>query len=333
MNDYLKVKITIYSEENFIKYATTNNINMYQIKKDKNNIICIIKKDDINKIRKFYHTEILKYYTKKNYLLFIKKNFINVINIIYAIVLFLFLSHIIVNININLENKELLNKLTKELELNNIKRLTLKKTYNEIEDIKKKIMNNLQDEIEWLEIENEGMIYNIKVEPRKKDKIEQNSERCNVIANKSGVITKIISDSGEVLTENNAFVKNGDVLISGSIKLNEEVKSDICASGKVYAERWYSVNLDIPNTIEEKKYTNKKRYNLLLEIDNRDYKIFKDRLNSYDTNKILLISLLNKKLYLLKEYEYTKEYINLSEDDLNKRIDDLIISNLDLINR
>lgn len=330
MNEYLKIKITIYSEENFIKYVTKNGISLYQIKKDNNGLICIIKNNDLDDIKKYYHVEILKSYTKKNYFNILKKNIINIINILYAILLFIILSNVIVKVNINIENKELLNKLIKELDNNNIKRLSLKKSFDEIDSIKKRIVNTLNNDIEWLEIDNIGMIYNIKVEPRKKNELIEKNDKCNIIANKSGIVTKIISDRGNVLIENNSFVKEGDVLISGNISLNEESKGDVCASGRVYAERWYSINIDIPKSIEEKKYNNKIRYNFLLDFDNREYKIFKDRLNSYDTNKVLLISLLGKKLYLLKEYEYTKEVIDLDENSLNKRVDDLIISNLDL---
>ena len=330
MNEYLKIKIIIYNYENFIKYCYDNNIELLNIKKDEKEVICTINNNDLSKLNKFYDVNIIKSYTKKYYIKIIKKNIINIINIIYAIILFIFLSNIIVKVDINLENKELLNDLTKELDNLNIKRLTIKKDYYEISDIKNKIMDMFNNDIEWLEIENIGMTYNIKIELRKRNKEIIDNDRCHIMANKNGIVSKIVVESGDVLTEKNAYVRNGDILISGNIMLNDESKGDICAKGKVYAERWYSVNIDIPTTIDNKIYTNKKRYNLLFEYDNRDYKIFKDRLNSYDENKYLIISLLGKKLYLLKDYEYVLERVELDELSLNKRIDDLIISKLDL---
>ena len=326
MNEYLKVKIYIYNLESFIKYANKNNINLLNVINESNYIICIINNNDLNKINKYYKVEVLKYYTKHNYINYIYKNIINIINIVYIIIIFLFLSNIIVDVNINIDNKDIINKLNVYLENNGIKRLSFRKNYDDLLNIKNNILNEFNDDIEWLEIENIGMIYNIKVELRKKDNIINNYDRCNIVANKNGVVTKVISSSGDVLITDNSYVKSGDILISGNIKLNDDIKGDICASGRVYAERWYSISIDIPNSIEEKKYTNKKRYNFLYN----DYMIFKDRLNSYDSEKILLLSLLGNKLYLIKEYEYIKKDIILDDDMLNNRIDELIISNLDI---
>lgn len=330
MNEYLKIKVTLFNYENFIKYCYDNTIELYNIKRNGKEVICTINNNNLNKISKFYDVTIIKFYTKKYYYIKLRKNLINIFNIIYAIILFLFLSNIIVKVDINLENKELLNTLTKELDSFNIKRLSMKKDFKEISDIKNKVMDKLNNDIEWLEIENIGMTYNIKLELRKKNLEIIKNDRCHIIANKNGVVSKIVAESGDVITEKNSYVKTGDILISGNIMLNEENKNDICAKGKIYAERWYSVKLDIPTTIDNKIYTNKKRYNLLFEYDNRDYKIFKDRLNSYDENKYLIISLLGKKLYLLKDYEYILESKELDEEALNKRIDELVISKLDL---
>ena len=330
MNEYLKIKITLFNYENFIKYCYDNNIKLYYIKRNLKEVICTINNNDLNKINKFYNVVIIKYYTKRYYFNLFRKNIINIINIIYSIILFFLLSNIIVKVDINVENKELQDNLIKELDNYNIKRLSLKKDYEDINNIKSIIMDKFNNDIEWLEIDNIGMTYNIKVELRKKNKEIINNNKCHIIANKNGIVSKIIVESGDVITEKNQYVNNGDILISGSILLNEDIKKDICAKGKVYGERWYKVDINIPTTIDKKRYTNKKRYNLLLEYDNRDYKIFKDRLNSYDENKYLIISLLGKKLYLLKDYEYVLEKIELDEKSLNNRIDDLVMSKLDI---
>ena len=118
MNEYLKIKITIYNYENFIKYSYDNNIELFYIKKDNNTVICIINNKDLDKINKFYHVDIIRRFTKKYYFFLFKKNIINIINLIIGIIAFIYLSNIIVRVDINLENKELLNNLTKELKIN-----------------------------------------------------------------------------------------------------------------------------------------------------------------------------------------------------------------------
>ena len=55
------------------------------------------------------------------------------------------------------------------------------------------------------------------------------------------------------------YVKKGDLIVSGDILLNENVVSTVCASAKVYAESWYTVNEKIPLKYTKEVVTNKKR--------------------------------------------------------------------------
>src|SRR5574344_642230 len=272
MNEMLLIKIKTSNKECFFKYILKENIKLQNINYQQEFIIASINKNDLAKLKRFYQITIIKDYSKTNIYPFFKKNLIKIISFMWMIIIFFFLSNIIVKVNINTDNKELNKVLTKELENYQIKRLTFKKSYPELQNIKEIIKNKLNSQLEWLEIENIGMTYNIKLEMRKSKEIKVNAEHCNVIAKKDGVITKIKSNKGIVLVKNNQFIKENALLITGSITLNDEVKSDVCASGQVYAERWYDVTIDIPKLTEEKVYSNKTKNNLLLEIDNRDRK-------------------------------------------------------------
>jgi hypothetical protein len=68
----------------------------------------------------------------------------------------------------------------------------------------------------------------------------------------------------------------------------------------------------------------------MIEYDKRDFKIFKSRFKNYDEDKEEIISLFNKKLYLVKEYEYKIETKEYDEESLNKKIDSLVIEKLSL---
>ena len=167
------------------------------------------------------------------------------------------------------------------------------------------------------------MKYIITLEERKKILPNTKNDRCDVIATKDALVTKVIAQSGVVMVKPNTYVRAGDVLISGEIKYNEEVKNTVCAKGIVYGEVWYDVKMSLPKTYQEKIYTDKYRYNLELS-HNKDYKIFKSRLKDYDTKRKTLISILGFKINLLKEEEIiylTKEY---TEEELDIRIDELI---------
>ncbi len=330
MKDKLIIKINKISISQLIKELFRLNIDVEIIKEDKKYVICKINNKDLEKIKMHYKIEIINEYTYKNLFKALKEKLYYLLLILLGILLYIFLSNTIVKVSILSNNKELVKVLTKELDNNNIKRLTYKKNFIEINNIKENILNNNKDKLEWLEIENIGMTYVIKLEERKISEKQVSEGNCNIIAKSDGMITKIISEQGNILVKNNQMVKEGDILITGQIMLNDEVLANVCAKGLVYAEKWYNVSIDIPKTIKIKKYTNRVRYNLEYSPDNRDYKIFKSRLKNYDSDKEEIISILGKKLYYVKEYEYINEEVNMDEEALNKRIDELIYEKLEL---
>ncbi len=329
MNNLL-IKIYCNDIDTLIKITFYYHIKLYNIKIYKDFIICNIIKDDLENIKKIYKIDILNDSTFKNLLIKIKNNINNIIFFILGSILFIFLSNVIVNVNIQSNNKELVKELTKILDQYDIKRLTLKKDFIKIKEIKEKILNDYKDKLEWLEIESIGMTYNIKLEERKKENNNISEGKCNVIASSDGMISKIISNKGIVMAKNNQIVHENDILITGHITLNEEEKADVCASGKVYAEKWYNVSIEIPTTYLKKRYTGKKRNNIIIEYDNRDYKIFKSRLKKYDSDYNEIISLLGKKIILVKEYEYVEDILEYSDEELEKKINDMVTEKLNL---
>ena len=327
----MKVLISIEDDINdFISYTINKNISIYDIKYVDNKIICFINNSDLNKVNKYFKIRVLKDYSYKNILLLIKNNIIKIILLFMSLLFFYILSNTIVDINIESNNNELVNKINKSLDNYGIKRISWFKNYIELNNIKDKLLNEYKDRVEWLEIKRIGMTYNISLEERISKSYEVNEGICDVIANSDGTISKILSSSGVVLTKLNKNVKQGDLLISGDIKLNDIDKLSICAKGDVYAYKWYTMTIELPKTYISKEYTKKYKYNLLIENNNVDYKIFKSRYKNYDTDKKEIISLFGRKLYLLKEYEYKNFEYSYEEDTLDTRIDELIKEKLEL---
>ena len=106
------------------------------------------------------------------------------------------------------------------------------------------------------------------------------------------------------------YVNEGDILISVSIKFNEEVKNSVCANGEVYAEVWYSSNVKLPLNYTKSKTTGKKRYNFAVN----DKKIFRSRLKNYVTKKKKLFKILGVNFILLNEYEVENKNYKFSEE-------------------
>ena len=238
---------------------------------------------------------------------------------IFAIICFIFfvngISHIIVSVDVIHSNKEIRELVRTTLEEYGIKKYTLQKSYNELEDIKEQILNTYKDRLEWLEIEQVGMKYIVRIEERIIKNYQEEEKFCHIVAKKSGIVENIHSTKGEILVQNGQYVAEGERLISGEIKFNEEVKNNVCAKGNVFAEVWYTTTIHLPINYQNTKRTGKWRYNLEVQTEKGKYKIFKSRLKEYETDKIKLFTLFNYTFYILKEYEVNIEHLKYTLED------------------
>jgi len=261
------IKKLINSKIEIIKldYINRNEVNLIIYEKDYENIL---------KQKTIYEIDMLDVYgfikIKKN----IKSNKFIIIFLIIGISIILFLSNTIFNVKVIHNNKEIRELLISELKKYGIKKGNFKKSYKKIEEIKKKILNDYKDKLQWLEIEESGTNYIIKVEERKINNENIDSLPRNVVAKKAGVIKNIVASNGVIIKNVNDYVNKGDIIITGEVKLNEEVKDVIPASGKVYAEVWYKTKVEYPYTYKETKYTGKKKEVFLIKFLNNKFNFF-----------------------------------------------------------
>lgn len=245
----------------FIKKLNNNKIEILSLKyksKDEADII-IYKKDysKLLKIKSIYEITELEIFglikIKKN--LKLSKHIIIITFISFLI--FLMFTNVVFKVEVIHSNKDIRDLLLKELEKEGIKKYTFKKTYKEIENIKEKILNKYPNDIEWLEIEENGTKYTVRVEDREIIKKEDDNNPRNIVAAKDGVLKKVIAESGDIVKDMNDYVKKGDLIINGDLIFNEKVKGRVKAKGKVYAEVWYVTKTEYPFIKKEEKETGK----------------------------------------------------------------------------
>ena len=179
----------------------------------------------------------------------------------------------ILNIEVQTPSNKLKKIIIKDLKQEGIKKYQFKISYKKKETIKKKLLKKEKDKIEWLEIEEHGTKYIIKVEPKKINKKETVCNPRNIVASKKAVITKIIATTGEIKKKKQDYVEEGEVLISGFIYNKDEIVSKKCAEGQVYGETWYKVNLEIPKEYIETKVMKDKSYGLSINLLNKNIDI------------------------------------------------------------
>lgn len=177
----------------------------------------------------------------------------------FGVCVLLFLSHLIFSIDIIHTNKEIRTLLLEELSTYGLQKGRFRKSYTEIQKIKGKIVQKNKDKIEWLEIERVGTKYIVRVEMRKKETPKKSLGQKDVISKKSAVLLKIDAQNGEIVKSIGDYVEKGETIISGAIRLNDEVKGYIGASGKVYGEVWYKVSVTFPYRRDESYVTGKKK--------------------------------------------------------------------------
>ena len=64
------------------------------------------------------------------------------------------------------------------------------------------------------------------------------------------------------------------MIISGEIKLYDEVKKRIPADGTIYGEVWYKASVEYPLNYYEEKKTGKKKYVFTITFLNKQYRLF-----------------------------------------------------------
>lgn len=289
MNSYLILKVSGKNIPKFILRCKNNNINILKLEQIsyKEALIKINYKDydKLLKIKSIYDITLINNTGFLKFKELLNKHKYFLIMFTFGILFLIYLCNIIFEVDVISTNDELNNLIKKDLENYNIKKYKLKKSYKEKERIKSELLEKYNDTIEWIEITDVGTKYEVQVVERKKKVTEEKNEYTNIVASKSGVLRKIYAEEGVKVVDNNTYVNKGDIIISGAITKDEEIKRIVNAKGKVYAEVWYNVNIEFPLEYTEKKYTNEKKKSVYMRLGNKY--ISKRRFKNFERRKIL----------------------------------------------
>lgn len=340
------LKISGRNTERFIRKLASNNINLLKIKYHKRNIIEItIYKEDYEKVLKLksiYEINIVDASGLIKIKNVFKTNKILILFLIIGISLLVLLTNTIFKVEVVHTSSDIRTLLTNELKNYGIDVYTLKKSFKQIEQIKKSILDKYPDKIEWLEIETVGVKYIVRVELREIIKKEENTTTRNVVASKDALIKKVIAESGMIIKNINSYVKKGDVIISGNITLNEENKGVVDAKGKVYGEVWYTTTVEYPFNYYEERLTGNCKNIISFKFLNKSFDLFSTYKNKKVTseviveNKLLPIKLVKEKWeeliivdQVLTEEEAIEKAVELANSKMKNDLseDEYIIDN------
>ncbi len=335
--DIVCVKAKCSDYYKLIKKIESINVILYEIKYDENYLYIKVSRKDYDKLCKYivsYKFEIIDNTGIKKLKDVIINNKIFIICLIIGLVVFFALKNMIFKINVIHENSEIREIIEDELDNYGIKILRFKKSYKNLDKIRKEILDKYPNKLDWMEFDLKGMVLNVRIEERIITDIKKENRVCNLVATSSGIITDINVSNGEVKVMINDYVRKGDILVSGVVTYNEEDKRYTCANGTIYATIFYSVNVSMPFKYSEYTETGKSKYNLVYETKGGKKSILRSQFKNHNSNLKPILSIFDFNLYLDKEKEvvkkekkYTKEEaldmaINKALENVEKKLNE-----------
>ncbi len=336
MNNKIKLKVTGKNPNTYLKELIRENINLYNIKINNHFLEIIIDQKDyekVIKIKTIYKIEIIDYYGYSKIKHFFKQYCSFILIIVLCIIYINELSNRIFFIEVEHSNPNIIKIVKSDLKKYGIEKYKRKVSFQQKQKIKEKILEKEKDYLDWIEIEEIGTKYIVKVEQRKKNKEEKKCLPRNIIAKKNAMILEIKASSGEIVKKKLDYVEKGEIIISGFIHNKEEIVEKKCSIGEIYGEVWYKVKVSIPKEKIIIKNEIEKAINLYFKIgksiifNNVKFKTYQKNEYNILRDSIIPIKLsinINRKTtQVTKKYtkiELEKKALKYAEKEINKKL-------------
>ena len=309
LDKIVKIKVSGRNVYRFIDRLIKDKVYIYDLKIiNIKNVIIKISYDDyliLKDKKSIYDIDLLDVYGKLKIKKYFKEHYVFIIFLIIGYVVLMFLSNFIFDVEVIHANFEIRELVYRELRKNGIEKYIFRKSYQELENIEKNILDNNKTKIEWIEINRSGTKYIVRVEERKIDKGKEKFEYQDIVSSKSGIITKVLAESGEIIKNTNDYIKDGEVVISGNITLPDGSSVLSRASGKVYAEVWYLVDVSYPYIYREEILTGRAKEVFLIKFLNKRISLFDfSKFNTFKKSDRILFGDIFKFLSFIKEKQY-----------------------------
>ena len=251
------------------------------------------------------------------------------------------------NIEYEVENNEVIENIENDIEEAGVK-IGMKKDKINTDEIINKVRLKRSD-ISWMGIEIRGTNVVIKlVKADEKPKLIDNSDYCNIVSTKDGIIEKIVAQNGTAVVKPGDVVKKGDILIAGYMDGKYTERRYVHSLGEISARVWYydkeKINFAQENLLEtgriEKKYQIKiKKIQINFYKTLSKFKIY-DTIYTEKNIKIFSDFYLPISVVKIENREQVKEKKNytvnqakeIAINNLSKRLEDGIINKDSIIN-
>ena len=339
---YVRVEVEGYYIERFINICQNKKILIWNLKREKGvKLYFNIGIKDFKKLKTIARKTNCKIkINKKKGIPFIlhrykKRKIFAIFLVIIAIAIYTS-SKYVWNIEVQVEDNLQIEQIEEDLANLGLKKGVLK---SKIET--EKLINELRlkrNDISWIGIDLKGTNVIVKaVKSDEKPELIDDSEYCNIVASKSGTITKIIAQNGTAVVKIGEQVNKGDVLIAGYMEGKYTEKRYVHSLGEVQAKVVYKKSEKMYLNQEIMKDTGEKEKRLQIKFNNFQINFYKTLSNFkiYDTiykekklkifsNFYLPISIveITNKEQIKENKKYSKEEaIELKKQELSTEIE------------
>ena len=351
---YIRISIEGYYIERFINICRNNKIVIWNLKRDKNvKLELNIGIRDIRKLKKIIkQTKCKMKILRKRGLPFLfnkyKKRKIFFAFLLLIIMLLAISSNFIWNIEILVENNEEVENIYQDVIDSGLSIGKLKFQINTKEIINRIRLN--RNDIAWMGIDLKGTNAIVKVvKATSKPEIIDESDYCNIVSDKQGVITKINAQNGTIAVKVGDTVNIGTPLINGWMEGKYTGIRYVHAKGEIEAKVWHTKSKKIPYNTTERKETSKIENKYKIKINNFEINLSK-RLSKFeiydtiDTEKkfkifsdfylpISLIKTTNKEMKEEQKTYTIDEAKNIGIQELQEELDNEIDNKEKIVNK
>lgn len=354
---HVVVEVSGFSVERFINLAINKNIYIWDIEHRQNKIYMKVSIRGYKSLKPICKKTkcTMKIKEKYGYPFFAfkyRKRKVFAIGIFSFIITLLILSNFIWSINIEGYKINEYTALKSFLDRKEIHIGTPKFKINS-EEIEEEILNTFPN-ISWVNLYINGTKATLSIKETIDYKTDVKSNApCNIIADKDGIITSIVTRTGKALVEKDDVVKKGDILVTGELKVKEDefgvLNRFVSSDADIQIKKYYNISFQVDEKYLEKKFTGKEKTTYRFNVFNKNMGIknYENYFhNSLRTSEYFQLNLgkdyplpfiLIKDVY--KEFEYiektytNKELHNIGKKFLNSRVLKEFSINIDIVDK
>ena len=340
---YLKIRITGYSPERFLNLCKNKKLDVWGLESVRNEYEMYIKTKDFRKLKPILRKTKTRVTIEERigwpffFYKYRKRTVFFMGSILCLLMIFAF-TFFVWDIDFEGNHSITDEVLLEFLETKNIRYGMVKQQLN-CGQIAKDIRNQF-DNIIWVSVSVNGtkLFVHVKESTDTFHDEEEPMNACDIIADKTGIITSMIVRSGVPLVQIGSEVKEGDVLISGQLEVLNDAKEvvavqPVVADADITIETIEQLTEHISKTLQEKIYTKKRKIIPYLKINERMICIdfFKSNYEKYDVKIKEKQLKLGENFFLpiyfgqktKNEYELTEKVYTKGELEtlLNKKIE------------